>query len=394
MNVQEIVTRALNRSNLSVSDVLFRDLAAQFLDEIIHEHWESKHWQFRKRDFTISAVSGTEEYVLNKQVTVQSIVPDSMRGASPIRTICYRPTPEHNRVVFSTASGNPYWFKEGQYRGFQTNPSSASAIAFTSSLANYTTGTVTTVNGSRQVIFAGGASITLDMLGRWIRFGTDIKCFRLISRDFSSSTIFYLNEPYDGVSVSGGTFVIGDIQQKVSVLGVVSSQLQEEEVLLNGSTSVSTGKSFSSIYRISKSDKTYGFITATSNAAVVTNVVLDPGETEAEYQTILFYPNPSAAETISYEAYIKHPTLYKATDSPLFPQQFHHLLSIELYIRLMNEWVKKDVHDDILRRRDKMVDDMWSIDNNTDGWKILQETDNGRERYNLSNLPGDYDADY
>lgn len=396
MNIQTIVTRGLNRAKLSVADLGFRDLATEYLDEIIQEYWEMKFWQFRKRSFTISATSGTSEYTLDKLATVQSILQNSMRGSSPVRLIRYRPTSEHNRVVFSSDSGNPYWFREGSWRGFQTNPSSASVITFVSSLTNYTTGTVTAVNGSRLLVFAGGATITLDMLGRWIRIGTDAKAYKITSRDFGSSTRFYINEPYEGTSTSGQTFVIGDIQQKCVVLGYVSSQLQEEEILLNGATSVATTKSFSSILRISKSDKTHGYITATSNSGVVTNIVLDPGETEADFQTVIYYPTPSATETINYDSYIRHPHLYKPTDSPLFPNQFHGLLSLDLFIRLEEEWKGKSVSQETLDRRNKMLDDMIALDNKTDGWQILQETEESSAHTRLDNLPAAYggDSDY
>ena len=390
MNISTIATRALNRAKLSVGDLSFRDIAYDFLDEIIQEHWERKHWQFRKKSYTISAVSGTGEYTLNKLATVQSIVPKSMRGSDPVRYIKYRPATEHYRVRFDSQSGSPYYFREGTLQGFQTNPSSASVITFSSSLANYTTGTITVVNGSNRLVFAGGATITLDMIGRWIRIGTDIKAYRLVKRDFGSSSVYYLNEPYDGVSVAGATFAIGDIQQKASVLGYVSGQLQEEEIQLNGATTVATTKSFTSILRISKSDKTHGYITATSNSAAVTNIILDPGETEADFQTIIFDPTPSATETINYDAYIRHPHLYKPTDSPLFPNQFHPLLVIDLYIRLMNEWHGKDVAQDVLDRRAGLLNDMILIDNNTDGWDILQETEESSERTRLDNLPVSY----
>ena len=392
MNIGTIITRGLNRANLSVVDLVFRDFANELLDEIIQEHWEDHFWQFRKRSYSISATSGTDEYVLNKLASVQTIVPNSMRGASPVRLIRYRPRSEHNRVIFSSDSGNPYWFSEGTVRGFQTNPSSASPIRFVSSLTNYTTGTVTVVNGSKRLVFAS-ATITIDMIGRWFRAGSDTKAYRIASRDFQSSTTYYISEAYEGVSRAGEPFAIGDIQQKASVLGFVSGQLQEEEIQLNGAAAVSTGKSFSSVLRISKSDRTNGYITADSNAAAVMNVVLDPGETDTDFQTILFYPNPSATETISYDAWTRHPHLYKFTDSPLFPNQYHSLLVIELYIRLMEEWHKKGVSQEVLRRRDKILDRMLAIDNSTDGWKILQETEESSERSRLSNLPVAYGVD-
>lgn len=388
MNISEIITRGLNRAKLSVNDVLFREFALGLLDEIIQDHWESKFWQFRQKPFTITAASGTEEYALDKLATVQTIVPNSMRGSDPIRVIKYRPAMEFYRTNSASNSGNPYQFREGRLKGFQTDPSSASVISFVSSLANYTTGTVTVANGSRRLVFSG-ATITLDMLGRSIRVASDEKTYKIVSRDYNSSSIYYLNEAYEGVSQSGQTFVIGDIDQKCTVLGYVSGQLQEEEIKLNGTTAVPTTKSFTSFLRITK-EKTHGYVTATSNSGVVTNIILDPGETEAEFQTIKFDPIPSATETINYEAYIRHPNLYRSTDSPLFPSQYHSLLVIDLHIRLMEEWHGKSVTPETIRRRDALVDTMRAIDNNVDGWKILQESEESSERTVLNNLPVAY----
>lgn len=388
MNTGHIVTRGLNQANLSVADILFRDYATDILNEIVQEFWMMEKWKFRKASFTISTTSGTSEYTLNKRVMINDIIQNSMRGSSPIRRIKYRPTAEHNRLVFSSDSGDPYWYREGTLQGFQTNPSSASTISFVSSLTNYTTGTVTIPNGSRRMVFTN-STITLDMIGRWIRIGSDTKAFRIVQRDYGSSSIFYLNEAYDGVSKINETFVIGDVNQKVSVLGIVSSQLTEEEVQLNGASAAVTTKSFSSIVRISK-DKTYGYVTGTSNSGAVTNIVLDPGETEADFQTVLFYPAPDATETLNYDAYQRHPILYKPTDSPLFPGQYHPLLVTELYIRLMEDWNKKGVGAETLRRRDQLLQDMVSQNNNTDNWQILQESEESSERSNLDNLPATY----
>lgn len=392
MNISTIVTRGLNRAKLSVVDIGFRDMATDLLNEIIQEHWTRKKWGFSKKSFTLSTTASTEEVTLNKLATVENIVQNSMRGSSPIRNIKFRPSSEWFRTHFSTASGNPYNYRPGSVQGFQNNPSSASVISFVSSLANYTTGTANIANGSKRVVFGGGATITIDMLGRWIRFGSDSRAYKLATRDFGSSSIFYLSEVYEGVTDNAKSFSIGDIQQKATVLGYVSGQLQEEEIQLNGTSAVPTTKSFTSFLRITK-EKTYGYVTATSNSGVVSNIILDPGETEADFQTIKFDPIPSATETINYEAYIRHPHLYKPTDSPLFPSQFHGLLVLELYIRLENEWLRRDVTQETILRRDKMLEDMISIDNNTDNWNILQETEESSERSGLNNLPATYGAE-
>jgi hypothetical protein len=145
--------------------------------------------------------------------------------------------------------------------------------------------------------------------------------------------------------------------------------------------------------KISKSEKTGGYITATSNTGGVTNAILDPGETDLDIQTVKLYPVPTATETINYEAYITHPKLYKDSDSPLFPSEFHNLLVVDLFIRLETEFNGKDVSQVVLDRRSELLNQMNLIDNNTDGWTIQQENYEDSDRSRVNNLPTTYEDD-
>lgn len=393
MNTGQVITRALKRAGMSVSDYDTRELAKEYLHEIVDELWESKLWKFRKRSLTLSTTASTEEVALDKRVRVQNIVPNSMRGSDPVRRIRYEPSHEfYKRRPFDLSSGSPYWFRDGDFKGYSTNPSSASVITFVSSLTNYTTGTLTVVNGQRRVVIATGV-ISVDRIGQYIRVGTDNKAYKIVSVDLQSTSTFYIDSPYEGTSSAFATFTIGDIAQKVTVLGYVSGQLQEEELILNGSTSVATSKSFTSLVRISKSEKTGGYITATSNVGVVTNIVLDPGETEVEYQTVKLYPIPDATETINFEAHIKHPVIYKDSDSILFPSEFHNLLVLDLFIRLETEFNGKEVSSLVTDRRTELLAQMNQIDNNTDQWTIQQDNYEETDRTITNNLPTTYEDD-
>lgn len=370
-----------------------RELAKDYLQEIVDELWESKHWKFRKKALTLTTAASTEEVSLDKRVRVHNIVPNSMRGSDPVRQIRYEPSHDfYRRRPYELEGGSPYYFREGQMKSFSTDPSSASVITFVSSLTNYTTGTLTIINGQERVTIATG-SVSVDMIGRYIRVGSDNKAYKIKSLDLKSTSVFYLNAPYEGTSSATATFTIGDIAQKVTVLGYVSGQLQEEEVELNGSTSVATTKSFTSLVKISKSDKTGGYITATSNSGGVTNAILDPGETDIDVQTVKLYPIPSGTETVNYEAYITHPKLYKDSDSPLFPSEFHNLLVLDLYIRLETEWNKAEVSQTTIDRRSEILNQMNLIDNNTDDWTIQQENYEDSERSRVNNLPTNYEDD-
>lgn len=381
---------------MPVSDLGFREMALNFLDEIVQEHWERKKYQFRQKSFTITTANGTEEYGLHKlSGGIQGIVPNTMRGTSPYRRLKYKPA--HDFFKFHTSeleSGEPYFFREGVYRGFQTQVSSASVITVVSSEANVTSGTISVTKGLSRMVLSS-ATLTLEDVGKWVRIGSDFKCFKIVSLEPNSSgtsSVFYTHEPYDGSTNATASYALGDIFQKVIVTGYLSNgSLIEEPVQLNGTTSVATVNSFTTILKISKSDRTHGYITATSNSGAVTNVILDPGETEADYQTILLYPIPTATETINFYAYSKHPRVWKQTESTLFPSEYHPLLTLDLYIRLMTEFRTQAVDQEVLDRRERLFDQMNSKDNDTDNWDIRQETDEVSERTSNNNLPNAYD---
>lgn len=392
MNVGSIVTRALQRADISVSDHEIRDMANQMLNEIIMEHWEMRKWSFRIGNFQIDTSAAIEEYALNKYISgVQAIVPDTLRGSDPVRRLRYIPSNEFYRThPYDLESGDPYWYREGQMRGFETDVSASSVITFTGSLTNYTTGTASVVYGLKRVTIAVGA-VTIDMLGRWFRIGTDTKRYKIVK--IESTTQFLINEPYEGATASGSAYAIGDVQQKGIVQGFLADgTIRTEEVQLNGATAVATENAFSSLVRVGKSDKTHGAFTVTSNGGVITNAILDAGETEADWQTVKLYQIPAKTEALTYEGYIKHPFMYSNTDSPLFPNQYHPLLVIDLYIRLKEEWTNTEIAQGVYTRRDKWLEQMISMDQHSDAWRATQKSDDTPDRI-ITNLPNAYGYD-
>lgn len=391
MNIGTIINKALIRAQMSISDVPTRDMACDMLDEVIQSIWHRKKWLFRKATFNFTTDANIDEYALHQ--LAGEILPNTVRGSDSIRIIRFRPSTDfHKRHPHTIPTGDPYEYREGEMWGVQTQPSASSQISVASSLANYTTGTMTAIFGSRQITIAVGA-FTLDMVGRWIRIGTESKRYRIAS--YISSTQALINDPYEGTTGAGKTFAIGDVQQKVSIQGFADDgTVIEEELQLNGTTSVTSTNFFASLNRITKSDKTYGTVTATSNAGAVTNIVLSPGETEADFRTIKLYPIPAKAELITYESYARHPYLHRSTDSPLFPSQWHPLLVIELYIKLMTEFLEKDVSAEVLAKRDQILTDMVINDNDSDEWHIVQETEYQSIDRNRSNLPENFGIGY
>jgi hypothetical protein len=395
MNTGTIVTNALNRLSLSVNDYNMRQMALDMLNEICQEHWIYKGWKFRKLNDTLTTAVGTAEYSLHRRLgSLSDIVNSSLRGSDPVRTIGFMATEDfYKQHPYEVVSGTPYKSYPGQIKGVQNDPSAASVITFTSSFTNYTSGTVAVIQGSNRVVFSSGA-IPANYIGAWFRVTGDQRAYQLQKNDLASGSIFYLNAPYEGSTAGTATFIIGDINQKASVTGIVGTATVEEEVQLNGSTAVATVNSFTSLIKISKSDKTMGYITATSNAAAVSNVILDAGETDHEFFYINLYPTPSAIESVTYEFSSQHPILYKNSDAPVFPAQYHPLLQLDLYIKLASEWLKQEVSQTVLARREQLLRNMVDIDNNTDNWKKLQETEYMSTRAKISNLPPMYGTDY
>jgi len=392
MNSGTIVTKALNRCLLPVNDYATRDMAYGMLNEVVQFRWSGRS-KMRSSRFFFNTASGVEEYALHK--LSDEVMMNTMRGSDPVRKISYEPTSDfYQRRNFTLESGDPYFYRDGTYSGVQVQPSASSVITFSSSLANFTTGTVDAMYGRPFFNFTG--TITLDMVGRFIRVSTDDKRYRILKVYPTSGGLIRVDvdSPYEGVTAASASFAIGDVGQKATVIGLLDNDsVYEEEVQLNGSSTVATNASFASLIRISKSDKTHGYISGTSNAAVVTNIVLDPGETEADFKTIKLYPIPTKTERIEYESYSRHPYLYKNNDVPLLPNQFHELILVDLIIKIKDEFLREEISQTLANRQEKLETIMDSWSNNVDDWTASPSTDDFSTNRKQTNLPSDFGID-
>ena len=82
-----------------------------------------------------------------------------------------------------------------------------------------------------------------------------------------------------------------------------TGQLYTERLLLTGTTAVVSTNTYTTLLSISK-DTTIGTITATSNTAAVTNIILLPGEKQKEHWQVLLYKIPDDDYTIYYSAQV------------------------------------------------------------------------------------------
>lgn len=392
MQSGQIITSVLQKLKLPIADHPTRMFALDVFNEIVQERWSEKKWGFRKSTGFFNTSNGVEEYVMNQMF--DEFVPNTVRGSDPIRRLRFYPSHEfYKRHPHELTNDDPYLYRDGEYTGVNNQVSASSAITVVSSLANLSSGTANVAYGSTRVTFST-LSVTLDMLGRWILFGSDYKRYQIVAlepNNSGSSTVVILNQPYEGTSNSTQTFILGDVAQKVYITGYDSggNYVENEELQLNGSTSATSTKSFSSLIRISK-DRTHGSVTATSNGGGVTNIILSPGETEADFRTFLLYPIPIKQERINFECYMKHPVIGRFKDAPLFPSQFHNLLSLDLYIRLREEFLNQDVSSSVFDRRERILQTLITKDNDTDEWDIQQESVEYSENNRATNLPTNF----
>jgi len=103
----------------------------------------------------------------------------------------------------------------------------------------------------------------------------------------------------------------------VIVRGVSGGIERSEKVTLTGATPALTTLSFTSLISITK-DTTVGTITATSNSAAVTNIVLLPGDTQKEMWQARIHPVPNGVYTYYYQ-FQRKPWDFDDNDEELIP---------------------------------------------------------------------------
>ena len=108
-----------------------------------------------------------------------------------------------------------FFYIENDRVGFYPTPATSSltiTISFKEKIkdvgsSNYTTGTITLANAATAVVGAG-TTFTVAMIGRWLQT-TDGLWYKISA--FTSTTSITIRTAYGGASVSGATFIIGDM---------------------------------------------------------------------------------------------------------------------------------------------------------------------------------------
>ena len=101
------------------------------------------------------------------------------------------------------------------------------------------------------------------------------------------------------------------------IRGIVSGVERSERITMNGTTSVNSSLTYTSLISITK-DETVGTWTCTSNSGAVTNISLLPGETQKEVWQVRLHPVPDDAYTYYYQ-FFRKPWDFDDNDEELIP---------------------------------------------------------------------------
>jgi len=206
-------------ANLTIADTL--------INEKIREVITWKPWDFRERTRTASTVASQQFYNLPNDFRKLKNVTVTIGSTKYSPRECK--SREHwDRLNQSTTTSNtPEWYYVfNKQLGFFPTPSSATTDAITYiyekghkdlSVADYTTGTITTTATASNVTTVTGSGVTWTsaMVGRYIKIDTgsggDGLWYEIAT--VPTSTTLTLTLPYLGTAISSGsaTYIIGEV---------------------------------------------------------------------------------------------------------------------------------------------------------------------------------------
>lgn len=370
MNLGLVIRQALGMAELP-ADSAHLELAKNECNFIVQDLWYETKADARQSRGTLNTINGADEYVLNK--FFDGFVKHTFQGpSSNPRYLDYVDTVEFFRRVRlkDGTTGDPYIYTFGEMVGYDRQLESASKIQVFSSLASKTTGQVSVVNGSNRVLSTTDIFDQNDV-GRRFKKSGDFKTYRV--GNYISPKEIELIEKYRGSTSSGSDYEIGDVGVRVNIQGFVSGEIQSEDITLNGSNVIVSTKTFNSITSISKSDITGGKVTIQNEGGSLTVGSMAPNETEIERQTVLLWPKPDSAESLTYRFYMKHPHLWLDTDRFLIPNKWHRLIARKLEKKLRDSFgkqVPQTLIDEIAKNEEQFeneAEDMSLMDGIPDG---------------------------
>ena len=315
-------------------------------------------WNFLQRRTTFATVASTNLYSL--PVDLLKIV--SMTETT--NEVHLKPV-DINRFddlePNPTQTGAPEYYIVFENGGVQNNPSSASALTFSSSDAGYATGTVTVEQGSRRV--TGAASVwTTSHDGMPFHIDNDPDdVFFEVDRRVSATTLD-LTTIYTRAGAATLAYEMGDLFQRVRIIGTSSGNTIEEVITLNGTTSVVSANSYTAVDSLHISAPNFGRITVTSNAAAVTVATILPRTQRPRYVRVRLFPEPSSTLTINLR-YIKRPReLHFFYDQPEYGPEFDKLIIQQALVNGL-QWRDDSRISNALSLRDRWLSELLSKEN-------------------------------
>ncbi|MGE0630963.1 MAG: hypothetical protein AB7O96_01040 [Pseudobdellovibrionaceae bacterium] len=180
-----------------------------------------------------------------------------------------------------------------------------------------------------------------------------------------------------------------DVTSVVRIEGLNASGVPiGEDVILNGTTPVSTVNSYSRILGRSINAFLTGVLTITSNAGAVTNAVIGPRQRQALYPKITLWPTPSTAQTFYYDAYSVVTELTGDNDFSIIPEDYHEAIESFCCYRGFN--LKKDpvmAQSSLANFKDVV---MLAVADDKGPRKSIQMESRPSIYSDFSNLPGNY----
>ncbi len=165
------------------------------------------------------------------------------------------------------------------------------------------------------------------------------------------------NDPSSASVLTLSSSSATDTSQFVTVRGIVGGEIDVEEIALDGTTSVSTNKSFTRIFSIGKNATTVGRITITSNSAAVTIAVLSPQEKTIKIRQFRAYPTPDATYTIQFKFFAIPPILTSRYQDAEIPHRWDYIIDQYAFALALQAKGKEQIEEFVTQMQlaDKMV---------------------------------------
>lgn len=176
-------------------------------------------FNFNETTSTVSTVASTQSYKL--PFNCDKIIGVYVTVGTVRYTLKEVPSQDlWDKLNYVSYSSNiaEYYYVFGDYIYILPVPSSVNTMTIVYktrikdlSQADYTTGTVAVTNGSATVT-GSGTTFTAAMVGRWLQVTApsgDNEWYKITA--YTSSTVITLFNPYNGITVAGASYTIGEM---------------------------------------------------------------------------------------------------------------------------------------------------------------------------------------